>query len=568
MWRWATAMVSRARLTLLLLFLFVCFIAILIRLFYWQIIRGGELSVEASKQYNFVYEVKAKRGNIFFHDKAPLVMNQPGFLLVGHPKEIENKEKLVKALAPVLGVDEASISGVLKDELYWVPIKRKIDEEKKRAIEELNLKGISFEEEPLRYYPEASMAAHLVGFVGSDVNGEDKGYFGLEGYYDREIAGRGASIKSFIDALGRPILLGERTDSPLVNGRDVVLHVDRTIQFIAENSLTEGLEKYGAKGGSIIVMEPTTGAILAMASRATYDPSNWQVFDEGLYKNPAIAGSYEPGSTFKVLIMAAAINEHVVEADTKCDTCSGAVSIGGFTIKTWNDKYFKDSTMLEVIEHSDNVGMVFVGKKLGLDKFYSYLEHFGIGELTGIDLEDEENPTLRQKEEWREIDLATASFGQGIAVTPMQMVWAVSTIANGGKLMEPHVVASVIKENGEEIHIKPKEVRSVFSEKTAKVMTEMMVNAVDNGESKFAKVKGYRIAGKTGTAQIPLAGHYDPTKTIASFIGFAPADDPKFVMLVKLDEPQSAIHGAETAAPIFFDIAKQLFAYYNIPPSK
>jgi cell division protein FtsI/penicillin-binding protein 2 len=223
--------------------------------------------------------------------------------------------------------------------------------------------------------------------------------------------------------------------------------------------------------------------------------------------------------------------------------------------------------MKDVIVHSDNTGMVFVGQKLGSDKSYEYITNFGFGSLTDVDLQDESSPDLRLKEQWREIDLATSSFGQGIAVTPIQMVRAVASLANGGFLMEPHVVKEISSEAGS-FEIKPKIIRRVLKDSTTKIITEMMVAAVNEGEAKWTKVKGFKIAGKTGTAQIPVAGHYDPNKTIASFVGFAPADDPKFVMLVRYDQPSTSIYGSETAAPTFFDIAKQLFNYYKIAPTE
>ncbi|MCX6724743.1 MAG: penicillin-binding protein 2, partial [Candidatus Shapirobacteria bacterium] len=295
------------------------------------------------------------------------------------------------------------------------------------------------------------------------------------------------------------------------------------------------------------------------------DPGKFFAYDKSLYSNPAVALSYEPGSTFKVLVMSAALNEEVVKPETRCDKCDGPRVISDYTIKTWNEKYFPDSTMTEVIQHSDNIGMVFVGEKLGVEKMYSYLQKFGLGQSTGIDLEDEASPKLRPKNEWKLIDLATASFGQGVALTPIQMVRAVAAVANGGKLMKPYLVKQVLSE-GEKTEIQPKIEGEVLRPVTASVMTEMMVNAVDNGESKWAKPKGYRIAGKTGTAQIPVAGHYDQEKTIASFVGFAPADNPQFVMLVLLREPTSSPWGAETAAPLWFDIAKEIFTYYGIRP--
>src|SRR3989338_5979904 len=323
------------------------------------------------------------------------------------------------------------------------------------------------------------------------------------------------------------------------------------------------MDKYGAKAGSVVVMDPKTGRILAMASFPNYDPLKYFDYPRQYYKNPVVADQYEPGSIFKVLVMAAALNEDLVKSDTKCDICSGPVSVGGFEIRTWDNKYRLETTMKEVIIHSDNTGMVFTARKLGLDKFYTYLQNFGFGGQTNVDLQDESSPEIRSKKDWREIDLATASFGQGIAVTPIQMVSAVSAVASGGNLMEPHIIKDIKDEKGS-FEIKPKIVRQVIKDSTAQQIKEMMVAAVEEGEAKFFKLKGFRVAGKTGTAQIPVAGHYDPTKTIASFVGFAPADNPKLVMLVLYNQPTSSIYGSETAAPTFFEIARELFNYYKI----
>ena len=262
--------------------------------------------------------------------------------------------------------------------------------------------------------------------------------------------------------------------------------------------------------------------------------------------------------------MAAALDARAVTPETICETCGGPIQIGGYTIRTWNDVYYPNSTMTEVIVHSDNTGMVFAVRKLGLDTLYEYLVRFGIGEKTGIDLEEESKVELRQKKEWKEIDLATASFGQGIAVTGIQMARIVATIANGGVMLKPQVVHKV--EGEVELELKPKPGKRVLSNETARLLTEMMVTAVEKGEAKWAKPDGYRIAGKTGTAQIPVAGHYDEDKTIVSFVGFAPSENPVFAMLVKLREPQSSPWGSETAAPLWFAIAKDLFYYYGIQP--
>jgi cell division protein FtsI/penicillin-binding protein 2 len=315
----------------------------------------------------------------------------------------------------------------------------------------------------------------------------------------------------------------------------------------------------------VIVANPQNGNILAMATYPNYNPSLFTEFSQDLFKNPSVGDTYEPGSTFKLITMAAALDLSLVSPQTKCDICSGPRQISGFEISTWNKKYYPDSTMTEVIQHSDNIGMTFVSQKLGIDKFYEYIKKFGFGEKTKIDLQEESPGFVRDKDEWKQIDLATASFGQGIAVTPIQMVQAIGAIANGGKLISPRIVEKIV-EDGKIKNVNETGSRQIISSKTSAQLTEMMVNAVEKGEAQAFVPKGYRIAGKTGTAQIPVSGHYDPNKTIASFIGFAPADKPSFVMLVRFTEPKSSVFGSETAAPTFFSIAKDILSYKAISP--
>ncbi len=556
------------------IFFLIFFFGLLSRLFYWQVVRADYLQAQAEKQHFTNTKIAALRGKIFFADEFILASTNPTFTLFAQPKLIA-KEQIVNTsylLAKVLEQEDTDTTAKdfinkLSSNLFWVPLKKEVEFEKKKAVEELNLAGFGFDSTSSRFYPEGSSSAHILGFVGSDAKGEDKGYFGLEGFYDRELKGTPGLLRHEKDALGLPILIGNFLSTTPQNGKDLVLNIDRTVQFVVEESLKAGIQKYGAKAASAVVMDPKTGAILALASFPNYSPDRYYDFPKEYYKNPIVADQYEPGSTFKVLVMAAAMNEDKVKPDTTCDICSGPISLGGFSIRTWNNKYYEDTTLKDVIVHSDNTGMVFTAKKLELDKFYEYIENFGFGKLTNIDLEDESVPDIRPKDQWREIDLATASFGQGIAVTPIQMVTAVSAIANGGDLMEPQIVKK-IKDSKGTYEIKPKVVRKVIKESTASMVKEMMVAAVEEGESKFYKPKGYKVAGKTGTAQIPVAGHYDPNKTIASFVGFAPADNPKFVMLVRYDQPTSSIYGSETAAPTFFEIAKQLLPYYNIAPSE
>ncbi len=558
------------------IFFLLFFLAIIVRLFYWQAVMVEFLQAQAESQHFTNVTLKATRGKIFFADETLLASANPSYLLYGLPKVVKEEQRVnvSYALAKIIAESNSQIDEIAKDiidklseNLYWVRLKSNISVEQRRAIEQLQLRGIGFEETSARFYPEGSTSAHLLGFVGKDAKGDDKGYFGLEGYYDGELKGLTGLVRHERDALGLPILIGNFFTNEARDGKDLILNLDRTVQFIVEEALKKGIEKYGAKSASVLVMEPKTGGILALASFPSYDPLRYFDFPKEYYKNPIVADQYEPGSTFKVLVMAAALNEDILKLDTKCDICAGPISLSGFTIRTWNNKYFPDTQMKDVIIHSDNTGMVFVGRKLGLDKFYEYLENFGLGKLTNIDLQDESAPDIGSKNSWKEIDLATASFGQGIALTPIQMITAISAIANGGNLLQPHVVKG-IRDEQSFYEIKPKIIRQVIKESTAQQMRELMVAAVNEGEAKFAKPRGFKIAGKTGTAQIPVAGHYDPNKTIASFVGFAPADDPKFVMLVRYDQPSTSPYGSETAAPTFFEIAKELFNYYKIAPSE
>ncbi len=563
-------MFSNWRINFLLVFFILGGFLVIGRLFFWQVLSFDDLKAMAEGQHFISFEIPAQRGEILASDGFPLASNEEAFLVFASLPEIkQDKNEVAEKLAPLLEPEnEATMAALIKErllrsDLVWVPLKHKVSREVKSQIENLKIGGIGFEEEQSRSYPEGSSSAHLLGFVGDDVNGQEKGYFGLEGFYDLELKGRPGILQREKDATGKPILVGEVKKEKERQGRTLVTTIDRTIQFIINEKLKEGLARYGALSGTVTIMEPKTGAILGMASLPNYDPGKFFAYDKTLYSNPAVALAYEPGSTFKVLVMSAALNEDVVKPETRCDKCDGPRVISNYTIKTWNEKYFPDSTMTEVIQHSDNIGMVFVGEKLGIGKMYSYLQKFGLGQATGIDLEDEASPKLRPKNEWKLIDLATASFGQGVALTPIQMLRAVAVIANGGKLVKPFLVKEVISEEGK-TEIQPKIGDEVLKPSTASIMTEMMVNAVDNGESKWAKPKGYRIAGKTGTAQIPVAGHYDQEKTIASFVGFAPADNPQFVMLVTLREPTSSPWGAETAAPLWFDMAREIFTYYGI----
>lgn len=539
------------------------FVAVIARLFVWQIVRGAELSDLSEAQSSQVLTIPAIRGEIKTKDDFPLATNTISYFLYANPRIAKDKKDYIDKLSFILESDPASISAKLSADLYWVKLGSGLDQDKKREIEKLNFAGLGFQQEYARLYPEASMAAHLIGFLGKDAKGTAKGYFGVEGRYNEQLSGRDGALYAIRDALGNQIL-GDTREEKKIDGRSVKLTLDRTVQFVAEKRLRDGVEKYNADGGSIVIMESATGAILAMAAVPSFDPQNYYEFDPGSYINPVLSSLYEPGSTFKVLVMAGAVDSGKIKPDTRCNICAGPIQEGDYKIKTWNDKYFPNTTMREVIIHSDNTGMVYVGKKLGLDSMIKYLEKFGIGRITGIDLQGETTGVIRERNSWYPIDLATVSFGQGISITPIQLVNAVNAIANGGNLMTPYIVSQIITEDGKTIDIKPKAKTRVIKASTTKIIADMMVSAVEEGEAKWTKIKNYKIAGKTGTAQIPVAGHYDPNQTIASFVGFFPADDPKITMIVSVDRPKTSIYGSETAAPIFFNIARDLIRYYNL----
>lgn len=557
------------RYRILLAFFLSAFLLILGRLFYWQFVRAEELISLADSQYGKLKKEVPERGEIKTSDGFPIATNKITYLITANPKLIPESDntKIAKLLSPVILVDEATISANLQLDKFWVPLKNNVEAEVKHKIEKFNLTGIGFEQQSIRYYPEASLAAKLIGFVGKDESGNNKGYFGVEGFYDRQLSGKIGLKREIRDAHGRPILAKTDIRSGKINGRNLILHIDRFVQFTLEEALKKGFYKYGANAATGIIMDPKTGGILAMSGFPDFEPGKYDNYDDDRYLNPLISSGYEPGSTFKPLIMAAAIDSGLVMPETECTICSEPVSIGGFTIKTWNDQYKPNITMSNVIRDSDNTGMVFVSQKLGLKKMYRYLKEYGFGEMTGIDLQGEMAPDIRLLDQWYPIDLATASFGQGISVTPIELIAAFASIANEGKLMVPQVVDKIENEKGELIDIAPKVVKQPISGRTALIMREMLVNAVKAGEAKWAAPSGYRIAGKTGTAQIPIEGHYDPNKTIASFIGFAPADDPKFIMLIIYDRPTTSIYGAETAAPTFFEVAKKILTYYKINPT-
>src|SRR3989344_3819391 len=403
------------------IFIFVIAIMIVARLFYWQFIAKVKGNFESIISED---NLPAARGEIYDSQDSPLVTNQEAFLIYGKPHDLKQSPKdIAQKIAPYLISEKyaTASAGLSEDEqkakdaeiktkeeeltnrlatktLFWVQLSRKITKDAKEKIQAMNIAGLGFEADQKRFYPESSMAAQLLGFVGSDKFGVDTGYYGLEGYWDRRLRGKSGRLGQETDPFGFPILVGKYRPIEPQKGASLYLTLDRSIQFMVEKNLRQAAQKYGAKDGTVIIADPKTGGILSMATYPTYAPAIWQVSDEKFYRNPAVADTFEPGSIFKLVAMSAALDLSVVEPTTRCDVCSGPRQIGGYEISTWNKKYYPNSTMTEIIQHSDNVGMTFVSEKLGIDKFYDYISQFGFGKTTGIDLQEEAPGFIRQKD--------------------------------------------------------------------------------------------------------------------------------------------------------------------------
>lgn len=548
-----------------ILYYFFAFALLIIaaKLFLIQVIRPDKYS---HNLYLKSQKIIPSRGLIYDRNRRPLVLNQTTYKIFAEPKKIEDKKTIAEELDKVLNLGSATIEAKINNSKAWALIKDSVEKNTKDSIAKLKIKGIGFNETQSRFYLESSTSAHLIGFVGKNSESDKIGYFGVEGYYNQDLAGLPGIFKTERDLLGNPIFIGVQDILEGEDGRNFVLTIDKTVQLIAKNKLSAGIEKYGAKEGCVIIANPYSMEILALTCLPDYDPAEYYKFDESFYKNPTISSLYEPGSIFKPLIMAAAINEGKIEPNDKYNE-TGPVKIGKYEIQTWDKKYQGEIDMTRILEKSSNVGMVYVGEKLGNKNLITYLKNFGIGEKTGIDLEGEIGGLLKEEKNWKDIDYATATFGQGISLTPIQMIRAFSSLVNGGFIMKPYVVSEIITSAKKTDLTKPIKIRRIISERTSGLIRAMLEKTVQYGEVKWSVPKGYRIGGKTGTAQVPIAGKYDPSKTIASFIGFAPVDKPKFIALVILREPATSPWGSETAAPLFFDLARELIVYYGITPN-
>lgn len=588
---------KKGRLGFLQIIFLVLLASLLGRLYYWQIIHHDRFVLAASEQHLTTIRIEAPRGRILANDGSLLVANQKAFLLYAYLPEIKKELKngqlyhdraneITELILPILfeaevrdskdpeklsrkeketleaNLKQKLVRQLNQDGVVWVPLAHKISPSDKEAIDVLKIKGLGFQEQSKRFYPENALASTILGFVGKDKEGNDHGYSGLEGFYEDQLRGRGGKLTQEVDAAGRPILTGEVQEAIVRNGLDIETTIDRSVQYTVERYLFDGAKKYGAKSASAIVLDAKTGAVLAMANSPGFDPNKWSEFGELERRNSAISDIYEPGSTFKIITAAAALDSGKVKTDTICP-CTGPIKVSGYEVQTASNKYYPNSNMAEILQYSDNIGAAFWSQQIGRDTFLNYLDKFGFGKATGIDLQGEETGLLKPKKEWREIEMVTGAFGQGLSVTPLQIASFVQAVANDGRMMKPFLAKKIVSDN-KKIDQEPKFLRQVIKPEVATIMKELLLSAVENGEARKSVPKGMRIGGKTGTAQIPKNGKYDPGKTVASFVGFGPIEDPKFVMIIKFVEP-TPIWGSETAQPTFFRIATELYNYWGIP---
>ncbi|MFA6005102.1 MAG: penicillin-binding protein 2 [Patescibacteria group bacterium] len=552
--------------TTIVFFLFLIgFLTVIYRLFLIQVVNPDKSL--PLQRFVHVQKSPALRGEIYGQSNIPLVLDRKVYDVYANIDLLKDNKPLQDKLQQTLSIRESTMSALLRLD-KWRRIKYAVAQAKKDALQKYYPTYLNFEESWTRYYPEASSSAYLLGFVGRDEAGEPKGYVGLEGYFDQELAGLPTLSENEADFFGISFIGGVLGDRQTQRGLDIHTTIDSRVQKIVEKELYEGVELYDAKQGCAIVMEPATGKITALSCVPAFDVRNYSKYTDSDFTNPLVSAVYEPGSTFKPLIVAMALEENKIKPSTKFDE-SGPVKIGDYEVKTWDSTYHGKIDVSQILEKSSNVGMVKIIQKLKKDVVSKYLEELGLYSVSGIELEGETNSLIKNQKEWYPIDYATLSFGQGIAITPLQLIRAFAVLANGGYLVKPTVVDHLYdKRNDSTIPKQTARPVRVFSEKTISQMRELLSASVNHSEAHWPNMpKGFSFCGKTGTAQVPIQGYYDPNKTIASFIGFLPCDNPRFLTLVIYREPKSSPWGSETAAPTFFDIAKSLILYYTITPS-
>jgi cell division protein FtsI (penicillin-binding protein 3) len=549
------------RLLLVASLILICLVAVVGRLGYLQLICHSGYLARAARQQQRIIDITPKRGSIYDRNMDPLAMSIPVDSVFAVPIEVGDAQLAAQLLSRVLGIPSEVLEAKLQSAQSFVWVARKVPPDKKEGVEALNLKGIYFQKENQRIYPKRDLAAHVLGFVDLD----EKGLAGIEYELDSQIRGKSEKIVVMADARQRWF---DRVEAQRERGADVVLTLDEQIQYIAERELAAALARTHALAGTVVVMNPNDGEILALANWPQFNPNAATEASAEARMNRAVTALYEPGSTFKLITLAAAFDQGIVRPEELFDCENGAVYLAGHRIR--DHKPFGLLSVSDILAQSSDVGAIKIALKLGAPKFYDYIRAFGFGQLTGVDLPGESKGLLRRLENWSAISIGSISMGQEVGVTPIQLISAVSAIANGGLLYRPHVVAELRRDNRalpREGVLTPAEPRRVIQPETAATLRRLMEGVILNGTGPLAHLDGWTAAGKTGSAQKidPSTGRYSHSQLIASFTGFAPINNPAVSILVSLDSPVGQHEGGQVAAPVFKRIAEQVLAYLDVP---
>ncbi len=552
----------RFRIVIVGSFLGVCFALMIARAFQLHVVQGEQLQSKAAGQYTKAFYDISKRGTIYDANHTELALSVDVESICAYPAQIRFPLQTAQSLARALRLDKATVLKKLRAKKSFVWIKRHVDPAQISAVRAVKLDGVGFVTESRRFYPLTTLAAQVVGFCGTD----GRGLEGLEFYYDAFLKGRENRRTVLKDALGRGFT--EEPASEGGPGYNLILNIDKNIQFIAEEALSEGVKKFWAKSGTALVMVPDTGAILAMAHVPAFNPNAFGQYQPGLWRNRAVTDTFEPGSTFKILLVAAALESGTCTPSSAFNCEEGSYRIGRRIVHDVHP--YAQLSLQDILKYSSNIGAAKVGEKVGPAYLYHKLAEFGLGEKSDVDCPGETSGSLRPVKSWSQIDAGAICFGQGVSVSALQLASAVAAIANDGLLMKPYLVKRITDAQGRTIkRFQPVVLRRVISRENARVLTGMMTRVSEEGGTGVkAAMTGYMVAGKTGTAQKadPAEGGYARGKYMASFVGFVPAEDPLIAVLVVIDEPQEEHYGGVVAAPVFRCIASKTLRYLKVPP--
>ncbi|MCH8932489.1 MAG: penicillin-binding protein 2 [Nitrospinae bacterium] len=555
----------KSRLALVSLVLSAAGLVLVGRLVHLQIIQHDRLAAQSDKQFLRTVEITSGRGNIYDRNRNQLATNIRVESVYADPKSVAEKTATARILARVLKLNPQAVLKKLKSNRHFVWIKRKSELNAVEKLKQLDLVGVGFIAETKRYYPKRKLAASTLGFVGLD----NQGLAGIEHFHHAVLKGRVQRTVLEKDARGRFLWTTANAQDLNPGKQDVVLALDEVIQFIAERELNRQVKEYRAKSGLAIVMDPFSGAVYAMASAPEFNPNNYAAYPPHIWRNDAVASAFEPGSIFKPIVAAASLEEGLAGPDDIFFCENGSYQIGKSRISEASNHQFGWLTLRNIIAKSSNIGAIKIAQRLGNRRFYDYIRKFGFGRRLGVDLPGEASGTLRSIRQWSGLSLASISFGHEISVTPIQMVSAIAAIANGGVLIRPRLTQAILKNGVLDRTFEPEALQTVLSEETSRQMINILKSVVKTGTGAKAAIPGFEVAGKTGTAQKidPKTQTYSKTKYLASFVGFVPADAPRLVILVMIDEPQKTYWGGEVAAPVFQRIARKTLRYLHIPSS-